>query len=149
MLGCALRFREQPMSEVELVSLYHEAISVFFTVVTLMTSLLFAYLVAMFFMAHRLGIALFFILNVLYAMVSFALSSGMLAAGKRAALIGQEILTQAAQPGSVIDFLDGSLFIPMNAPSAMTWFVRVAIVLSLLYAVLHRKAQREVSLSFS
>jgi hypothetical protein len=82
-------------------------------------------------------------------MVSFALSSGMLAAGKRAALIGQEILTQAAQPGSVIDFLDGSLFIPMNAPSAMTWFVRVAIVLSLLYAVLHRKAQREVSLSFS
>ena len=67
------------MSEVELVSMYHEAISVFFTVVTLMTSLLFAYLVAMFFMAHRLGIALFVILNVLYATVCFALSGGLLA----------------------------------------------------------------------
>ncbi len=133
------------MSEVELVSMYHEAISVFFTVVTLMTSLLFAYLVAMFFMAHRLGIALFVILNILFATVCFALSGGLLANGKRAAIIGQEILMQAAQPGSVIDFLDGSQFIPMNMPTAMTWFVRVAVLLSLLYAVLHRKAQREVS----
>jgi hypothetical protein len=32
----------------------------------------------------------------------------------------------------------------MNMPTAMTWFVRVAVILSLLYAVLHRKAQREV-----
>ena len=137
------------MSEFELVSLYHEAISVFFTVVTLMTSLLFAYLVAMFFMAHRLGIALFVILNVLYAIVCFALSGGLLANGERAALIGQEILMQAAQPGSVIDFLDGSQFIPLNMPTAMTWFVRVAVVLSLLYAVLHRKAQREAPPSHS
>ena len=133
------------MSEVELVSMYHEAISVFFTVVTLMTSLLFAYLVAMFFMAHRLGIALFVILNALYLTVCFALSGGLLANGNRAARIGQEILMQASQPGSVIDFLDGSQFIPMNMPTAMTWFVRGAVILSLLYAVLHRKAQREVS----
>jgi hypothetical protein len=133
------------MSEVELVSMYHEAISVFFTVVTLMTSLLFAYLVAMFFMAHRLGIALFIILNVLYATVCFALSGGLMANGNRAAVVGQEILMQAAQPGSVIDFLNGSQFIPMNMPTAMTWFVRMAVFLSLLYAVLHRKAQREVS----
>ena len=92
------------MSEVELVSMYHEAISVFFTVVTLMTSLLFAYLVAMFFMAHRLGIALFTLLNVLYVCVCFAMSGALLANGNRAAVIGQEILALAAQAGSGIAF---------------------------------------------
>lgn len=131
------------MSEYELISLYHEAITVFFTAVTTLLSLLFAYLVAMFFMAHRLGLFLFWMLNALFVTVSFAMTGGLYANGRRAGLIAQEILNRAALPGSPIDFLDEPLFIPLNMATAMVWFVRVAVVLSLFYAVMHRKAQRE------
>lgn len=59
------------MNEYELVSLYHDAISVFFTVVTIM--------------------------------------------------------------------------IPPDMPWAMTWFVRIAVILSLLYGVPHRRAQKQAA----
>ncbi len=131
------------MSEYELVSLYHEAISVFFTVVTTLMSMIFAYLVAMFFIAHRLGLALFWLLNGLFAVVGFATTGALRANGRRAAILGEEVRARAAQTGSSIDFLDVPVFIPPDMPHAMTWFFLVAIALSLVYAIVHRKAQRE------
>lgn len=130
------------MSDYELLSLYHEAITVFFTAVTILLSLVFSYLVAMFFIAHRLGIALFVLLNVLFAAATFALSGALVANGRRAALMGQELVVRAAQPVSAIDFLQGPLYIPPDMPTAMTWFVRAAIVMSITYAVMHRRAER-------
>jgi hypothetical protein len=130
------------MSEYELVSLYHEGISVFFTVVTTLMSMIFAYLVAMFFIAHRLGLALFWLLNGLFAVVGFATIGALRGSGVRAALLGEEIRARAVQPGSSIDFLDVAVYIPTDMPQAMTWFFLVAMVLSLVYAIVHRKAQR-------
>lgn len=130
--------RPDTITEYELASLYIEQASLVFNVLTLLTTLLFSYLVGMYFISKRLSVVLFWMLNALFVLVSFFLSAALFANGERTVSIGQELLRRMALEGSQIGWLSHNIM-PDNAPQVMRTFFLFAIVLAIAFAIVRRR----------
>ena len=90
------------MTDYELISLYSEQIALFNTTLTVLVTVLFSYLVAMYFVSHRLSGILFWMLNGLFILIMYAQSGGVFASGTRANNIGVQIMARIESEGSDI-----------------------------------------------
>ncbi len=130
------------MTDYELVSLYTEQISLFNNIVTLLVTILFSYLVAMYFVCRRLSGFLFWILNGLFMLIMFAQSGAVSATGVRAVSIGLQIVTRVEAEGSEIAWLS-MRYIPPNIPKVLYYFFIVGSILAIVYAILRRRDESE------
>ena len=129
------------MSDFELLILYSEQVSLFFTVITVLSTILFSFLAAMYFVAGRMNGWLVIILSGLFSAVSFGLVNGVYASAARAAAVGAQIIDRIDAPGSEIAWLSRQVM-PADIATAFYWFFLIAIVLALLFVVIRRREQR-------
>lgn len=130
------------MTDFELISLYTEQIALLNTVTTLLFTILFSYLIAMYFVSRRLSGFLFWILNGLFFMIMFAQSGAVRALGSRAVSIGVQIVARIEAEGSEIAWLS-MRYIPPNIPRVMYYFFIVGTILAIVYAVIRRRDKNE------
>ena len=126
------------MSNYELLTLYSEQVTMFFTAITIMMTVLFSYLVGAFFIGRQLPALLFWVLNGLALCFLFLLSGAITASGNRAVGIGQELVRRIHADGSDIAWMSTN-FMPAIAPPAVQIFILAASVLAVVYAMVHRR----------
>lgn len=129
------------MSDFELITLYNDQIGLFFTGITIITTILFSFVVGMYLMAGRLHLLLLMVLTAVFAAVNFGLASGMYAAGMRAASMGQQIVQRVQAEGSEIAWMYSGV-IPEPFPRNFLYFFLIANGLAIIFAFIRR---REVS----
>ena len=129
------------MSDFELLAAYSEQISLFFTAITVLTSVLFGFLIAMHLVAGRLNLLLLLLVCGLFAVVSFGFAGAILATGARAVSIGEQLITRIDAENSAIHWLYPGT-IPTHLPTVFFYLFNFAILLSLLFAVLRRREMR-------
>ena len=105
---------------------------------TMMTSIIFAYLVGMFITANRLSAILFWILNALFGLFVFSQAGGIYASGSQAHSIGLEIVRRVEAEGSEIAWLIMKP-IPPHLPRVMFYFFLFAALLSVVFALIRRR----------
>jgi len=130
------------MTDFELITLYTEQIALLNTVTTLLFTILFSYLIAMYFVSRRLSGFLFWILNGLFFMIMFAQSGAVHSLGARAVSIGIQIVARIEAEGSEIAWLS-MRYIPPNIPRVMYYFFIVGTILAIVYAVIRRRDKNE------
>ena len=129
------------MSDFELITLYSDHVSLFLTGITVVTTILFSFVVGMYLMAGRLNLFLLICLTALFALVTFGLIGGIYAAGSRAASMGQELVQRIQADGSEIAWMYSGV-IPPDLPRNFSYFFLVAIALAVLFAFLRRREVR-------
>lgn len=130
------------MTNFELITLYSDHVSLFLTGITVVTTILFSFVVGMYLMAGRLNLVLLICLTALFAAVSFGLVGGIYAAGSRAASLGKEIVYRIQTDGSEISWMYSGV-IPQDLPRNFYYFFVVAIVLAVVFAFLRRREVRK------
>ena len=130
------------MTDFELITLYTEQIALLNTVTTLLFTILFSYLIAMYFVSRRLSGFLFWILNGLFFMIMFAQSGAVHSLVARAVSIGIQIVARIEAEGSEIAWLS-MRYIPPNIPRVMYYFFIVGTILAIVYAVIRRRDKNE------
>jgi hypothetical protein len=121
------------MSDTDLLFLYSENVQIVYTVLAFLTTVLFAYLAAIFITVHRLSWPYFSLLSALHFLLSSSLAA---AVSRQAALLKQytvEISRRIAEEGSSISFLNAESLDPW-APIGMMIFWAVATVISIGFA---------------
>lgn len=126
------------MTDFEVLVAYSDQVDLLISVLSLVITILFSYLVGMFLIARRLSLILFWVINILYFLVMYMQIAAISATGRRAASIGAELVRRIREPGSDIPWLNGQV-IPPNVPTVMYWFFFAALLLSVLFAVLRRR----------
>ena len=126
------------MSDFEVLAAYTDQVDLLISVLSLVITILFSYLVGMFLIARRLSVVLFWVINILYFLVLYMQIAAVSATGRRAASIGAELVRRIQQPGSDVPWLSSQV-IPPNVPTVMYWFFISALLLSILFAVLRRR----------
>lgn len=126
------------MSDFELITAYSEQISLFFTAITVLTTILFGFLIAMHLVAGRLNLLLLLLVCGLFSVVSFGFAGAILATGYRAASIGEQLVVRIEAEGSAIHWMYPGI-IPPHLPSVFFYLFNFSIVLSLLFAFLRRR----------
>ena len=79
------------MSDFEIIAAYSEQVSLFFTAITVLTTILFGFLIAVHLMAARLTPLLLFLICGLFSVVSFGFVGAIHATGARAVSIGEQL----------------------------------------------------------
>lgn len=126
------------MTDYELISLYTEQVSLFFTVITVLTTILFSFLAGMYFIAGRINMALVIVLSALFGVVSFGLVGAVYAAGARAVSLGEQMVMRINAQGSDIAWLFPGVM-PDGLPRNFYYFFLIAILLALLFVMLRRR----------
>jgi len=126
------------MTDFELITLYTEQVSLFFTVITVLTTILFSFLAGMYFIAGRINMALVIVLSALFGVVSFGLVGAVYAAGARAVSLGEQMVARINAPGSEIAWLFPGVM-PDGLPRNFYYFFLIAIFLALLFVMLRRR----------
>lgn len=130
------------IGDAELVSLYNDTISLFQQAATMQMTLLFSYLVAMFFIGRRLNTVMFWILNVIFIVVSYGFSGGIVSAGSRASALGQEVMRRVGEADGALDYLTHR-FIPPDFPHVMRAIFMICTLLAIVFAVLRRRQKSD------
>ena len=126
------------MTDFEVVIAYTEQVDLLFSVLSLVITILFSYLVGMFFIGKRLSLVLFWIISVLYFLVMYLQLAAVSATGRRAASLGVELVRRINSEGSAIGWMNSQV-IPANVPTVLYWFFFTALVLSIVFSVLRRR----------
>lgn len=126
------------MTDFELLTAYTDQVDLLLGVLSLVITILFSYVVGMFFIAQRLSLVLFWIMNALYFLVMYLQLGALAATGRRAASIGLELVRRIEAPGSGIAWLIPNV-IPQNVPTVLYWFFFSGLLLSIVFAVLRRR----------
>ncbi|MDX1381042.1 MAG: hypothetical protein R3233_07965 [Xanthomonadales bacterium] len=126
------------MTDFEVVIAYTEQVDLLFSVLTLVITILFSYLVGMFFIGKRLSLVLFWIISVLYFLVMYLQLAAVSATGRRAASLGEELVRRINSEASAIGWMNSQV-IPANVPTVLYWFFFTALVLSIVFSVLRRR----------
>ena len=129
------------MSDFELLAAYSEQVSLFFTSITVLTSVLFGFLIAMHLVAGRLNLLLLFLVCGLFSVVSFGFAGAVLATGARAVSLAEQIVLRINAENSAIHWMYPG-FIPHHLPTIFFYLFNLAIGLSLLFAILRRREMR-------
>ena len=129
------------MSDFELLAAYSEQISLFFTAITVLTSVLFGFLIAMHLVAGRLNLLLLLLVCGLFSVVSFGFAGAVLATGARAVSLAEQIILRINAENSAIHWMYPG-FIPQHLPTVFFYLFNLAIGLSLLFAILRRREMR-------
>jgi hypothetical protein len=130
------------LSNFELITLYSDHVSLFLTGITVVTTILFSFVVGMYLMAGRLNLVLLVCLTALFAAVTFGLIGGIYAAGSRAASLGIEIVSRIQADSSEISWMYSGV-IPRDLPRNFYYFFLVAIVLAVVFVFLRRREVRK------
>ncbi len=126
------------MSDFELISLYNDQVTLFLTGITIVTTILFSFIVGMYLMAGRLHALLLFALTAVFGAVNFGLVTGMYAAGARAASMGKQLVERIQADGSEIAWMYSGV-IPENLPRNFFFFFIAAILMAVLYVIIRRR----------
>jgi len=129
------------MSHFELITLYSDHVSLFLTGITVVTTILFSFVVGMYLMAGRLNLALVVCLTALFSAVTFGLTGGIYAAGSRAASLGKELVRRIQADGSEISWMYSGV-IPPDLPRNFYYFFLVGIALAVVFVFLRRREMR-------
>ena len=129
------------MTDFEIITAYSEQISLFFTAITALTTILFGFLIAAQMVAGRLSLLLLFLVCGLFAVVSFGFAGAIYATGMRAVSIGEELVVRIAAEGSAIHWIYPGI-IPPHLPRIFFYLFNLAIVLSLLFTFIRRREMR-------
>ena len=130
------------MSDFEIITAYSEQISLFFTAITVLTTILFGFLIAAQMVAGRLSLLLLFLVCGLFSVVSFGFVGAIYATGMRAQSIGEELVARISAEGSAIHWVYPGI-IPPDLPRIFFYLFTLAIILSLLFAFIRRKEMRK------
>lgn len=126
------------MTDFELASLHIEQIGLFIDVLTLISTLLFSFLVGMYFIARRLSGLLFWILNVVFLLVSFVLSRAVYSTATRGRDITLELIERTTAEDSQISWMSVRIM-PEYAPYFMSAVFVIGSMLAVAFAITHRR----------
>ena len=129
------------MTDFELITAYSEQIALFFTAITVLTTILFGFLIAVHLVAGRLGLFLLVLASGLYTVVSFGFSGAIFATGARAVSLGGQLVSRINAEGSEISWLFPGIM-PPHLPTVFFFLFNIAILLSLLFVVVRRREMR-------
>ena len=126
------------MSDFEIIAAYSEQVSLFFTAITVLTTILFGFLIAVHLTAARLTPLLLFLICGLFSVVSFGFVGAIHATGARAVSIGEQLAMRVNAEGSAIHWMYPGT-IPPHLPKVFFYLFNLAILLSLLFVIIRRR----------
>jgi hypothetical protein len=126
------------MTDFELISLHIEQIRLFIDVLTLVTTLLFSFLVGMYFIARRLSSFLFWVLNVMFLMVMLLLTRAVYSTATRGRDISLELISRIAAEDGQISWMS-VMAMPEYAPQFMRAVFVCGALLAVIFAIVHRR----------
>ena len=120
------------MSDSEIIAAYSEQVSLFFTAITVLTTILFGFLIAAYLLAGRLSLLLLFLTCGLFSVISFGFVGAIYSTGARALSIGEQLVMRINAEGSAIHWMYSGI-IPPHLPKIFFYLFNLAIILSLIF----------------